>query len=363
MTSLKKFFERIKCYKLRLNPKKCTFGVMSGKLLGFIVSQRRIEVDPDKIKAISKIKKPHTEKEILGFLGRIQYISRFIAQLTTICEPLFKKDVPMKWNDQCEVSFDKIKEYFLNPPILMPPQQDKPIHLYLSTTDTAMGALLAQYVEESQKENAIYYLSKKMKEGEAKYSMLEKMCVALVWATKKLWHYMLSFVVLLMSRLDPLKYLLEKPIQDGKTTKWIILLIEFDITHVTQKSVKGRAIDEHFAQCLPKKAKAIEIDFPDEDILVIQSITWKMYFDGVSNRQGSGVGILLVSPNDTHVPISIKLNFATTNNMVEYEAYILGVKATIGLGVKDLKVFGDSALIIQQVQKKWKIREGRLQPY
>lgn len=92
----------------------------------------------------------------------------------------------------------------MNPPILMPPQQDKPIHLYLSTTNTAMGALLAQYVEESRKENAIYYLSKKMMEGEAKYSMLEKICVALVWATKKLWHYMLSFVVLLMSLLDPL---------------------------------------------------------------------------------------------------------------------------------------------------------------
>ena len=104
MISLKKFFERIKCYKLRLNPKKCTFGVMSGKLLGFIVSQRGIEVDPDKIKAISEMKKPRTEKEILGFLGRIQYISRFIAQLTTICEPLFKllkRDVLVKWIDQC----------------------------------------------------------------------------------------------------------------------------------------------------------------------------------------------------------------------------------------------------------------------
>lgn len=158
--------------------------------------------------------------------------------------------------------------------------------------------------------------------------------------------------------------MLEKPIQDGKTTKWIIILIEFDITHVTQKSaVKGRAIGEHFAQCSPEKAEAIEIDFPDEDILVIQSITWKMYFDERSNRQGSGVGSLLVSPTDTHVPIYVKLNFTTTNNMVENEAYILGLEAAIGLGVKDLKVFGDSAFIIQQVQKKWKIREGRLQPY
>ena len=77
--TLRKFFERIWFYKLRLNPKKRTFGVTSGKLLGFIVSQRGVEVDHDKIKAIVKMKPPRTEKEIRGFLRRIQYISRFIA--------------------------------------------------------------------------------------------------------------------------------------------------------------------------------------------------------------------------------------------------------------------------------------------
>uniref|UniRef100_A0A2N9H6P2 Integrase catalytic domain-containing protein n=1 Tax=Fagus sylvatica TaxID=28930 RepID=A0A2N9H6P2_FAGSY len=300
------------CYKVM------PFGLKNaGKLLGFIVSQRGIEVDPDKIKAILEMKEPRTEKEIRGFLGRIQYISRFIAQLTTICEPMFKllkKDVPVKWNNQCQVAFDRIKNYLLNPPILMPPLQDKPLLLYLSTTDTAMGALLAQYIEESRKENAIYYLSKKMTEGETKYSTLEKTCVALVWATQKLRHYLLSFPVLLLARLDPLKYLLEKPIQDGKTAKWIILLTEFDITYVTQKSIKGGAIAEHLAQFM-----------------------WKMYFDGASNRHGSGIGILLVSPTDSHIPISIKLQFSTTNNMAEYEACILGLEAAISLGIKVLE--------------------------
>ena len=100
--TLRKFFEGIQFYKLWLNPKKCTFGVTSRKLLGFIVSQRGIEVNPDKIKAIVEMKPPKTEKEILEFLGRIQYISRFIAQLTMTCEPLFrliKKEVPTVWNE------------------------------------------------------------------------------------------------------------------------------------------------------------------------------------------------------------------------------------------------------------------------
>ena len=69
--TLRKFFERIQFYKLRLNPKKCTFGITFGKLLGLMVSQRGIEVDLDKIKAIVEMKPPRIGKEIQGFLGRI----------------------------------------------------------------------------------------------------------------------------------------------------------------------------------------------------------------------------------------------------------------------------------------------------
>ena len=104
ISALRKFFERIQFYKLRLNPKKCIFRVTSGKLLRFIVSQRGIENDLDKIKAIVEMKPPRTEKEIRGFLGRIQYINMFIAQLTMTCEPIFqllKKKVPTVWNEQC----------------------------------------------------------------------------------------------------------------------------------------------------------------------------------------------------------------------------------------------------------------------
>ena len=204
------------------------------------------------------MKPPRTEKEIRGFLGRIQYISRFIAQLTMTCEPIFrllKKEVPTIWNEQCQEYFEKIKNYLMKPPILVPPVPKKPLLLYLTTTDTAMTALLAQYLEETRKENAIYYIYKKMLPYKENYSLLEKTCVALVWATCKLRHYMLAYKVLLIARIDPLKYLMEKPVQDGKTAKWVLLLSEFDIKFVTQKSVKGRAIVDHLAHCSPKEAE------------------------------------------------------------------------------------------------------------
>ena len=101
----------------------------------------------------------------------------------------------------------------------------------------------------------IYYNSKKMLAYEEKYSPLEKTCVALVWVTRKLRHYMLAFKVLLIARMDPLKYLMEKPMQDGKMAKW--LLSEFDIKYVTQKFVEGRAIIDHLAHCSPEEGEEI----------------------------------------------------------------------------------------------------------
>ena len=80
------------------------------------------------------------------------------------CEPLFqllKKEVPTVWNEQCQEAFEKIKSYLMKSPILVPPMPEKPLLLYLTTTNTVIGALLAQYLEEYRKENAIYYISKR----------------------------------------------------------------------------------------------------------------------------------------------------------------------------------------------------------
>ena len=83
------------------------------------------------------------------------------------------------WNKQCQVAFEKIKSYLMKPLILVPLALEKPLLLYVTTIDTTMRALLAQYLEETRKENAIYYISKKMVPYKEEYSPLEKTCVAL----------------------------------------------------------------------------------------------------------------------------------------------------------------------------------------
>ena len=110
----------------------------------------------------------------------------------------------------------------------MPPTPGRPLLLYLSVLDIALGCMLAQ-LDDSGKERAIYYLSKRMLEYECKYLMIERLCLALVWATRRLRHYVTEYSILLVSRLDPLRYLFDKPVLTGRLMRWLVLLTEFDI--------------------------------------------------------------------------------------------------------------------------------------
>ena len=109
---------------MKLNPAKFTFGVPTGKFLGFIVSRRGIELDPSKNKVIQELTPPKMSKEVMSFLGRLNYTSRSIAQSTMVCEPIFKllkKDTPKKWTEECQTASDAIKNYMSNPPVLVRP--------------------------------------------------------------------------------------------------------------------------------------------------------------------------------------------------------------------------------------------------
>ncbi|RVW25856.1 Retrovirus-related Pol polyprotein from transposon 412 [Vitis vinifera] len=315
LKALERFFERIRKFRLRLNPKKCTFGVTSGKLLGHMVSERGIEVDPDKIKATLDMPASKTEKEIRGFLDRLQYISRFIARLTDVCEPIFhllRKNQSTVWNDDCQLAFEKIKGYLLSPPVLVPPTPGRPLLIYLSVSDMALGCMLAQ-IDDSGKERAIYYLSKRMLEYEMRYVMIERLCLALVWASKRLRHYMTDYSVHLISRLDPLRYLFDRPALTGRLMRWLVLLTEFDIQYVSQKSIKGSIVADHLASLPTSEDRLVDDDFPDEEFVAMTSLSgWCLYFDGATNQLGYGI--------------------------VKYEACILGLETALELGIRQMEL-------------------------
>ena len=97
----------------------------------------------------------------------------------------------MIWDDKCQQAFEAIKNYLMNPPVLQPPKSGKPLILYLVIEKDAIRAILAQEGE-SKMEHAMYYLSKKLLQYEANYSLVEKTCLAVIWVTKKLRYYFQS---------------------------------------------------------------------------------------------------------------------------------------------------------------------------
>ena len=121
-------------------------------------------MDLDKVKEILKIPEPCTKKQVRGFLGRLNYIMRFISQSTATCESLFKllhKNQFVQWDDDCQVAFERIKRCLMNPPMLVPPVPKRPLILYITVLDESMGCVIGQHNESKKREQVIYYLSKK----------------------------------------------------------------------------------------------------------------------------------------------------------------------------------------------------------
>lgn len=135
-------------------------------------------------------------------------------------------------------SFQQLKDYLLHPLVLMAPIPSKPFILYISATEIALGALLA-HNDEQGKERAIYYISRTLVGYELNYSLIERACLTVVFATQELRHYMLHQKTMLISKIDPLKYLLSKAALTGRLAKWVMVLSEFDIEYVDRKEIKG----------------------------------------------------------------------------------------------------------------------------
>ncbi|RVW71734.1 hypothetical protein CK203_057113 [Vitis vinifera] len=227
LAALERFFKRIRKFRLRLNPKKCTFGVTFGKLLG----------------------------------------------------------------------------------------HGCPLLLYLSVSDMTLGCMLAQ-LDDSGKERAIYYLSKRMLEYEMRYVTIERLYLALVWAIRRLRHYMTEYSMYLISHLDPLRYLFDRP-----------------------------TLADHLAPLPTIKSRPVDDDFLDEEFVAMTRLSgWCMYFDGATNHLGYGIGVLLVSPQGDHIPRFVYLTFPnyhpTTNNIVEYEACILDLETALELDITQMDVLG-----------------------
>jgi len=161
VADLEELFVTIARYKLKLNPEKCVFGVEAGKFLGFLLSERGIEANPEKCAAILAMRSPATVKEVQQLTGRMAALSRFVSVSGEKGHPYFqclKRNNRFVWTKKCEEAFIKLKEYLASPPVLCKPQAATPLRLYFSITERAISGVLVQ--DQDQVQKPIYFVSK-----------------------------------------------------------------------------------------------------------------------------------------------------------------------------------------------------------
>ena len=121
---------------MKLNLAKCAFGVSAGKFLGFIVNNRGIEVNPNKIKAVLDMPPSSSIKEVQRLTGRITALSRFVSRASDKCQPFFQVlKKAFQWDANYEEAFSALKTYLSSPPILVSPSKGELLTLYLAVSD------------------------------------------------------------------------------------------------------------------------------------------------------------------------------------------------------------------------------------
>ena len=158
LENLKETFNTLQSYNMKLNPNKCTFGVTAGKFLGFMVSQRGIEVNLEKIRAIMELEPPWTIKEVQSLNGKIAALNRFISRVTDRCLPFFHTlRRSFEWTDKCQTAFDNLKTYLSSPPLLNPSKTGEELYLYLTISQVVVSAALVR--EEDVSQRPVYFTS------------------------------------------------------------------------------------------------------------------------------------------------------------------------------------------------------------
>ncbi|CAI8592160.1 unnamed protein product [Vicia faba] len=145
---LRQSFERMREHGLKMNPLKCAFCVKAGDFLGFVVHKKGIEINQNKTKEILEAKAPMNKKELQSLLGKINFLRRFISNLSGKAQafsPLLRLNKErFEWGQEKQEAFNKIKGYLTKPPILVPPCSNRSMRLYIAASDRTLGSMLAQ---------------------------------------------------------------------------------------------------------------------------------------------------------------------------------------------------------------------------
>ena len=193
-------FQILRRHKLCLNASKCSFGVGSGKFLGYMVTHRGIEVNPDQVKAINNLQPPQNPKEIQRLTKMMAVLNQFISRSADRCRPFFllmNKWKGFEWTEECAHAFQQLKDYLSHPPIMLSPETDEVLFAYIAVAPHAVSLVLIRV--DNGKQRPVYYVSKSLHDAKIRYLPLEKAILAVVHGMRKLPHYFQAHTVVVLT--------------------------------------------------------------------------------------------------------------------------------------------------------------------
>ncbi|XP_019160670.1 PREDICTED: uncharacterized protein LOC109157216 [Ipomoea nil] len=298
---LTEVFSIMQRFNLRLNPKKCTFGVHGGKFLGYMVSKRGIEPNPDKVKAILDMEPPRSLREVQRLNGRLAALGRFLSR---------------------------------------------------SAEKAAVSSVLVRDDEGVQR--PVYYTSRALRGAEIRYTPVEKTIFAVDATTKKLNHYFQAHPVQVLTN-QPLDAVLRASGSASRLVRWAMRLSQFDIQFKPRPAIKGQALADFIVECTAREATE-QVRDEDEE-------WWTLSTDGSSSTKSCGGGVVLITPEGFRAYYALRFAFKLSNNEAEYEALLGGLRLALNMRVEKLKIRCDSRLVVGQVTGEFEASDERMRRY
>nr|GEV92558.1 reverse transcriptase domain-containing protein [Tanacetum cinerariifolium] len=295
-------FKTLRKINMKLNPKKCAFGMREGTLLGYKVDADGLRVSPDKVKAIIDLPSPKCLKDVQKLNGKLASLNRFLSKSAEKSLPFFKtlkkctKKSDFQWTPETEEAFKEIKQSIAELPMLMAPNEKEELIIYLAAAKEAICAVLM--TGRDGKQVPIYFVSRALQGPKINYTPMEKLILALRFE-----------------------------------------LGEHDIQYRPRTSVKGQILADFIVE-------RPEDGTPDTPIEEREELPdpWILFTDGSSCMDGSGASLIIVNPEGKEFTYALRFRFNATNNEAEYEALIAGLWIASQMGIQNLQANVDSKL-------------------
>jgi hypothetical protein len=263
---------------------------------------------------------------------------------------LLKKVDKFQWTTETQEALEALKEFLTTSPVLKPPRRATPnqpaedLLLYIScTTHVVSTALVVKRAKEGHTysvQHPVYFISEVLGPSKMKYPQVQKLLYAVLLTAHKLRHYFDDHKVIVVTGFS-IGDILHNKEAIRRIAKWACELGAHDIEFRPRMTIKTTALVDFVSEWTEHQV----LDNPET------TEVWRMYIDGSLKLQGAGAGILFIAPGGEQLKYALQLLFPASNNAVEYEALIHGLNIAISPSIKKLMVYGDSLVVISQINK------------